>query len=161
MWNGRRIKVQSDSEIAGEILGVLKNRKQAGELLAKKLEPLSLVNPLVLAIPRGGIVTGAVIANTLGAELDVIVARKLRSPWNSELAIGAIAEGGISYLTPLGKRLGKENPEYMKREIEEQSEEIARRVSRLRKARPRADLKHRTLILTDDGMATGATFFAV
>jgi len=161
MWNGRRIKVQSDSEIAGEILGVLKDRKQAGELLAKRLEPLSLVNPLVLAIPRGGIVTGAVIANTLGAELDVIVARKLRSPWNSELAIGAIAEGGISYLTPLGKQLGKENPEYMKREIEEQSKEIARRVSRLRKARPRADLKHRTLILTDDGMATGATFFAV
>lgn len=140
---------------------VFKDRKQAGELLALKLEPLRLVNPLVLAIPRGGVVTGFEIASKLGAELDVVVARKLRSPWNSELAIGAIAEGGRSYLTPMGKRLGKENPEYIKREMEEQSQEIANRVSRLRKIKPRADWAHRTLIVTDDGMATGSTFFAV
>jgi predicted phosphoribosyltransferase len=106
-------------------------------------------------------VTGFEIASKLGAELDVVVARKLRSPWNSELAIGAIAEGGRSYLTPMGKRLGKENPEYIKREMEEQSQEIANRVSRLRKIKPRADWAHRTLIVTDDGMATGSTFFAV
>jgi putative phosphoribosyl transferase len=139
---------------------LFKNREEAANGLSDKIAGISLSQPVVLAIPRGGVVLGAILAKRLGAELDVIVARKLRSPWSSELAIGALAEGGRSYLNPIGKRLAKENPEYLEKEIQEQTEEIEIRCSRLRVIQPRASWKNRSVILVDDGMATGATFFA-
>src|SRR5262249_45546221 len=76
---------------------MFRNREEAAKLLARRFSGRELNDPLVLAIPRGGVVTGAVLARELGAELDVILARKLRAPWQPELAIGAVAEDGEVY----------------------------------------------------------------
>ncbi len=136
-----------------------KDREAAANLLFEKIKGVEWVEPLVLAIPRGGVVTGAILAKKLGAELDVIIARKLRCPWSSELAIGAVAEGGRSYLTSLGEQILKENPEYLEEEITQQSEDIQNWISWLRNIKPKSPWRDRTVILTDDGIATGATFF--
>jgi len=76
------------------------NRDDAGRQLAEKLKGREFCRPLVLAIPRGGVATGAVLARELGAELDVVLSRKLRAPWQPELALGAVAEDGRTYLNP-------------------------------------------------------------
>lgn len=135
------------------------NRKEAACLLARKLEKVRLFRPVVLGIPRGGVVIAAELAKALGAQLDVVIVKKLRSPWNSELAVGAVAEGGRSYLNELGEELKKSNSGYLKNEIETQTREVEHRVERIRKCCPKADLSGRSVILTDDGIATGATFF--
>lgn len=139
---------------------VYKDRREAAEQLAKNIKGWPLVRPIVLGIPRGGVVTAAALANSIGADLGVVIVKKLRSPWNPELAIGALAEGGRSYLSSYGRKIELENPAYLKSEIEEQTQELEGRVERLRKTHPRADWAHRSVILTDDGIATGATFLA-
>jgi putative phosphoribosyl transferase len=77
---------------------MFRNREDAAHQLANKLHGRELCDPLVLAIPRGGVVTGAVLAEELGAELDVVLSRKLRAPDQPELAIGAISEDGRAFL---------------------------------------------------------------
>jgi len=76
---------------------MFRNREDAGRRLAEVLKARELHDPLVLAIPRGGVVTGAALARELGAELDVVLSRKLRAPGQPELAIGAISENGRVY----------------------------------------------------------------
>jgi len=139
---------------------LFKNRAQAGNLLCQKMKGVEWINPLVLAIPRGGIVVGAIIAKKIKAELDVIIARKLRSPWSAELAIGAVAEGGSSYLTPLGERIEKENKAYLEEEFRNQSLEVELRVGWFRTLKEKSSWSGRTVVITDDGIATGATFLA-
>src|SRR5271167_486408 len=77
---------------------MFRNREDAARQLAEKLKGRELYDPLVLAIPRGGVVTGAVLARELGADLDVVLSRKLRAPGQPELAIGAVSEDGQVYL---------------------------------------------------------------
>lgn len=136
------------------------DRKDGAKQLAQKLKHLKLYDPLVLAIPRGGVVTGAVLAQELDAELDIVLSRKLRAPYEPELAIGAIGEGGAMHLNNYAKRVSGVDQAYIDQERQHQLDEIARRTRLFRAVRPPAPIGGRSLILTDDGIATGATMIA-
>ncbi len=137
-----------------------RNREQAGGQLADCLKRRQYRNPLVLAIPRGGVVAGAVLALELKAELDVVLSRKLRAPTQPELAIGAISEGGEVHLNAFAEvALGLE-PDHLATERHRQSIEITRRHELFRRARPPAVVAGRSVIVTDDGIATGSTMIA-
>jgi predicted phosphoribosyltransferase len=129
-------------------------------MLASQLASLYLTNPVVLAIPRGGIETAAPIAERLDAELDVVLSRKLRSPDQPELAIGAVSESGEVHLDPSLVTLTGATKVYVEEERARQEAEIERRRELFRTARPPASLAGRTVILTDDGVATGSTMIA-
>lgn len=137
-----------------------KNREEAAKILAKELLKFKDKKPVVLAIPRGGVVLAYEIAKELNAPLDIIIPRKLGSPGNPELAIGAVTEDGTAILN---KNLIEELeiPEnYIESEKERQIKEIKRRMKTYRGEEPPIDLKEKTLILVDDGIATGATMKA-
>jgi putative phosphoribosyl transferase len=139
---------------------VFRNREDAARQLAARLRERPLRRPLVLGIPRGGVVLGAVLARELGADLDVVLARKLRAPGQPELALGAVAEDGSVFINPLAQRYPGATPEYLEEERQWQSDEIARRSALFRSVRPRAPVADRSVIVTDDGLATGATMLA-
>ena len=137
---------------------MFKDRVDAAQKLAKKLDWIKKANPVILAIPRGGVVTGDVIAKTLGLSLDIIVSRKIGAPYNPELAIGAVVHDGSFFPnSDLIHALGI-SKEYIDEKICEQLEEIRRRLVKFR-GRPDYDLKGKTVVLVDDGIATGATVF--
>jgi predicted phosphoribosyltransferase len=136
------------------------DREQAGHDLALALSIRHFHDPLVLAIPRGGIVIGAVLARELGADLDVILSRKLRAPAQPELAIGAVSEDGKVYLNDYGRGLKTLDENYLLAERDYQLAEIARRKQLIRTVRPPAPVGGRSVIVTDDGIATGATMHA-
>ena len=136
---------------------MFRDREDAAYQLAAKLKGRELHDPLVLAIPRGGVVTGVVLARELGAELDVVLSRKLRAPNQPELAIGAITEDGQLYLQPGADECLEERDDYLTAERRHQLAEIARRRKLFRAVRPQAEIGGRTVIVTDDGIATGAT----
>jgi predicted phosphoribosyltransferase len=135
------------------------DREDAGQQLARKLKGRQLHNPLVLAIPRGGVVIGDVLARELGAELDVVLSRKLRAPGQPELALGAVSESGR---VSLNQHVGvfPELKEYLAQERSCQLAEIARRKKLFRAVRPQAPIQNRSVIVTDDGIATGSTMIA-
>lgn len=136
------------------------DRQEAGSLLARELELYRARRPVVLGIPRGGVVIAAQIADHLGAELDVVLSRKVGAPGNPELAIGAVSEDGRLFLDEyIAGRLGV-GREFVAREQARQIEEIARRVALFRGSRPKAALGARVVIVADDGLATGATMQA-
>lgn len=139
---------------------VFQDRASAGRELGNRLSQLSLVRPVVLGIPRGGVITAAAIAEVLGAELDIVLARKLRAPDQPELAIGALGEDGSVYHDRAIQELVAVSQAYLAREIELQRAEIARRKTRFRVARRPAQLLGRSVIVTDDGVATGSTMIA-
>ncbi len=135
-----------------------KSREQAGELLAQKLKNYGK-DSLVLAIPRGGMVIGAVIAKNLSCPLDVIITRKLGAPGNPELAIGATtSKGGIVLDRDLMDRLGI-TQDYIHNEHKKQLTE-ARRREKLYSKGKEPTISGKTVILVDDGIATGATIEA-
>ncbi len=137
---------------------IFKDRVDAAQRLAKNLEWLKNENPIILAIPRGGVVTGDVIAKTLGLSLDVIISRKVGAPHNQELAIGAVAHDGSFFPnSELINALGI-SKNYLDEKIAEQMEEIEHRLVKFR-GRTDYDLKNKTVVLVDDGIATGATVF--
>lgn len=133
------------------------NRLEAGQRLAEALaghrgEPVTVV-----ALPRGGVPLGAVIADRLRAPLEVLVVRKIGAPGNREFGLAAIAEGGIQYLDhTLLEEFGITRQE-LQSEIRAQTEEVERQVRAFRGGRAPPDLADRTVILVDDGMATGVT----
>jgi predicted phosphoribosyltransferase/pimeloyl-ACP methyl ester carboxylesterase len=136
------------------------DRTDAGRALAKQLLDYRGSETLVIALPRGGITVAEPIARELGAELDVFVSRKVRAPDQPELAIGAVAEGGVvvwndEVLTQLGV-----DERERARELERSRGELAERLLEYRAVRPRARLADRTVIVVDDGVATGATLKA-
>jgi predicted phosphoribosyltransferase len=139
---------------------MFRNREDAGRRLAERLTAWKLHEPLVLAIPRGGVVTGAVLARALGAELDVVLSRKLRAPWLPEFAIGAIGEDGQVYLNPDAQGVPGLTADYLAQEREYQLGEIARRKVLFRAVWPAAQIAGRSVLVTDDGIATGATMIA-
>src|SRR5690606_25640041 len=118
-------------------------------------------DPLVLGIPRGGAVMAAALARELHAEFDVVLSRKLRAPYQPELAVGAIGEDGAEYLTDFAASVPGLTEDYLREERAHQLSEIRRRARLFRAARPAADVTGRSVILTDDGIATGSTMLAV
>ena len=136
------------------------DREEAGWMLVERLRGQSLEKPVVLAIPRGGVEIGAALARGLGCELDVVLSRKLRAPHQPELALGAVSEDGDVYLNHFASAMTDVGDAYIEAERQRQLAEIARRRAMFRAVRPQADVKGRTVILTDDGIATGATMIA-
>jgi putative phosphoribosyl transferase len=133
------------------------DRVEAGRLLGHELEARGLRNAVVLGIPRGGVVVGREVAHAINAELDIVIARKLGAPGNPELAIGAISEDGRLFLDErLASQVGADSA-YIEEERARQLREIARRAESYRKVRPKVSLRGRPAIVTDDGVATGAT----
>jgi predicted phosphoribosyltransferase len=139
---------------------MFRNREDAGRQLAKRLKSRPLRDPLVLAVPRGGVAVGFVLAGELVADFDVVLARKLRAPGQPELALGAINEDGRVYLNPDASRTYRRLAAYLDLECGQQMRRIARRERLFRSVRPRAPVAGRSVIVTDDGIATGATLTA-
>ncbi|HLE35127.1 MAG TPA: phosphoribosyltransferase family protein [Nitrososphaerales archaeon] len=138
---------------------VFQDRTEAAKKLAERLEWLRKEEPLILAIPRGGVVTGDVIATALGAKLDVVVPRKLGSPYNPELAIGAVMHDATHFLNSDIIDMLNVPKEYIDAEIASQIKEIERRLVKFRGSK-KYDLQDKTIVVVDDGIATGATMFA-
>jgi len=137
---------------------IFKDRVDAAKRLAKKLEWLKKEDPIILAIPRGGVVTGNIVASELGAKLDIVVSRKVGAPHNQELAIGAVTHDG-SYFPNADITMMLNVPQkYIDSEISVQMKEIERRLMRFRGTKE-YHLEGRTVVLVDDGIATGATMF--
>jgi len=139
---------------------MFQDRRDAGERLAGALREYGGRAPVVLAIPRGGVVVGYEIARRLDAPLDVVVPRKLRAPHNPELAVGAVAHDGSVYIDgPLVTGLGIDDA-YLRRETATQLEEVRRRMIAYRDNRTAPSLQDATAIVVDDGLATGSTMIA-
>jgi putative phosphoribosyl transferase len=131
------------------------DRIDAGRRLGRLLAERDLCDPVVLGIPRGGVEVGAALADVIDAELDVVLAHKLRAPFQPELAVGAVAEDGSRWLDPVFSAFVSEAQ--LEREIRHQQEEMQRRSELLRRTRPPAAVEGRSVIVTDDGLATGST----
>jgi predicted phosphoribosyltransferase len=163
--------IQINSENNSNARALFLDRIEAANILTEKLR--SLVEKelrgekdnqrqlIILAIPRGGVVTGDVIASILNAELDIVVSRKVASPYNSELAIGAVMHDGTFFPNiDIIKMLGV-SQEYIDEQISAQTKEIERRLRRFRAAKGHHySIQGKTIVLSDDGIATGATIFA-
>jgi putative phosphoribosyl transferase len=138
---------------------LFESRDDAARQLAKALAHYRGCSPLILAIPRGAVGMGRVLAEELGGELDVVLVRKLRSPYSPEFAIGAIDESGWTYLAEHAARAGG-NALYLEREKQAQLELLHKRRARYTPARAPIDPKDRIVIVVDDGLATGASMIA-
>jgi putative phosphoribosyl transferase len=134
-----------------------RDRRDAGVALAAALAERRLTDVVVLGLPRGGVPVAAVVADALGAPLDVVVVRKLGVPWQPELAMGAVGEGGVVVRhEAVLRRAGIDVSQFDAVLVREQAE-VERRVERLRPDRPRALVAGRTAVVVDDGLATGST----
>lgn len=139
---------------------LFQNRAHAGEKLAKELKLLQLHDPIVLAIPRGGVPVGGAIAKALRCAFDVIPLMKIPIPWSPEASYGVVAmDGTLALNVPLVNRL-----ELSERELDMAAkkvlEEAKRRDQRYRQGRPFPELANRTVIITDDGLASGYSMLA-
>jgi len=140
---------------------MFQNRAQAGKKLASKLLSYKATkNLIVLAIPRGGVVVGKILSQALDCPLEVIVTKKIGAPGNPELAIGAVGVVGKPVIDEeLAERVGADE-NYLKSKILNLKSEIKRREKIFRRDKLPLNLKDKTVILTDDGVATGATMMA-
>ena len=136
------------------------NRQEAGWQLGEALQRLRATRPLVLGLPRGGVVVAAEVARALGGELDVMLVKKLRAPGNPELALGAVAEDGRAHVNPDVRGLTEASEDYLERERHERLKEMRAQAAAYRAVRPRVEPAGRTVVLVDDGLATGATMLA-
>jgi putative phosphoribosyl transferase len=140
---------------------MFQNRRHAGQLLAARLaEFRGEKNLLVIGLPRGGVPVAREVAEALGAELDVCLVRKLGVPWQPELALGALAEGGIRVIDAgLVKECGI-SASQIEGMVTKAKGEIERRSALFRGSHKPASVRGRTVIVVDDGLATGSTMFA-
>jgi putative phosphoribosyl transferase len=139
---------------------VFADRRHAGRALAGELLRLAPEQPIVLALPRGGVPVGFEVARALGAPLDILAVRKLGSPQNPEYGIGATAEDGTTVLDrPAASRVGMSAAE-LDETLGRETAELRRRVALYRAGRERIDVRGRTVIVVDDGLATGLTDLA-
>ena len=138
---------------------LFKDRDDAARHLARALARYAECKPLVLAIPRGAVPMGRILAEQLRGELDVVLVRKLRAPANPELAIGAIDETGWVYLAEHAS-LEARDPQYLEREKQAQLEVLRARREAYTPARAPLPAQGRTVIVVDDGLATGSTMIA-
>lgn len=136
------------------------DRWAAGVQLSHLLEPFRSTHPLVLALPRGGVPVGAAVAEQIEADLDVLVVRKLGLPNQPELGFGALCEDGEAVVDPVVVRLAGLTPADLEAVEEAERAEVLRRVHVFRGSRPLSEVAGRTVIIVDDGIATGATMYA-
>lgn len=135
------------------------DRNDAAMKLADALKQYRGKNPLVLAIPRGAVPMAKIIADELGGTFDVVLVRKLRAPYQPELAIGSVDESGWAYIAPHASSTGA-GKEYIEAEKETQMNTIRRRRNQYTPIRPPIDPTGRIVIVIDDGLATGATMIS-
>ncbi len=134
-----------------------RNRREAGERLAEKLYAYRGQDPLILAVPRGGVDVAAPIFEQLGGELDLMITRKIGAPNQPELAIGAVTADGAALLNDvLVAKIGIDQ-DYINQAIAREKAEIGRRLRLYRGDRPLPKIENRLVILVDDGVATGYT----
>ena len=154
-----KAQLEEHEELTGQ--GPLfRDRQDAGEALAKRLEHYRGTHALVLGLPRGGVPVAAQVARALDADLDVVVSRKLGSPISAELAIGAVTANGGRFLNEDVIRALNVSEAYQTAVTETQQAEARRRETLFRGSRPAPVIAGRTVILVDDGLATGATMRA-
>jgi predicted phosphoribosyltransferase len=138
-----------------------RDRREAGRILARRLSKyVGRSNVIVLGLPRGGVPVAYEVAHALGAPLDVFIVRKIGHPWNEELALGAIASGGVAVLDRESAHQLGTSDEQLDRIVAREQRELERRELRYRDERPFPDLTGHTVILVDDGLATGASMRA-
>jgi putative phosphoribosyl transferase len=140
-------------------MAIFANRVEAAERLAAALQAHATERPLVLAIPRGAVPMGAVLARALDGDLDVVLVRKLRAPSSPELAVGAIDETGWAYLAPHAAQVGAD-ARYIEAEKKLRLDELRQRRRLYTPSRAPLDARGRTVIVVDDGLATGSTMMA-
>lgn len=138
---------------------MFKNRLAAAQQLANALKHYQNEHPLVLAIPRGAVPMAQLIAQQLRGDMDVVLVRKLRAPFIPEVAIGAIDETGNTYVAPYAHEMGADWT-YLEQEKATQLHMLQQRRAQYNAIRPPIDAAHRTVIVVDDGLATGATMRA-
>ena len=138
---------------------VFANRHQAANRLAEALAAYKGQHPLILAIPRGAVPMGQQLAKALDGELDVVLVRKLRAPFNPEFALGSIDESGWSYIADYAESAGG-TPAYLEQEKQAQLATIRQRRAQYTPLRPLIDPAGRVVIVVDDGLATGATMIS-
>ena len=138
---------------------IFRDRIDAAQQLAKALSAYQGKNPLVLAIPRGAVPMGRVLADALGGELDVVLVRKLGAPGSPEFAVGAIDENGWAYVADYAAEAGADE-DYLRREKLAQSKVLKARRAQYTPQRAPIDPRGRVAIVVDDGLATGATMIA-
>jgi len=136
-----------------------RDRADAAGKLAAALRAYRGKNPLVLAIPRGAVPMGRLLAAELGGELDIVLVRKLRAPDSPELAVGAIDESGWTYVADYARSVGADEA-YLNEEKQRQLETLRRRRAQYTPQRAPHDAAGRIAIVVDDGLATGATMIA-
>ena len=138
------------------------DRQDAGKQLVRLLLPLKEANPVVLALPRGGVPVAFEIARALAAPLDLVLARKIGAPFQNELAVGAVADGDHPEIVIDPRLIAVLNisPEYLEETKTAELQEIERRRRVYRGDRQPVDIAGRTAIIVDDGIATGATVLA-
>jgi putative phosphoribosyl transferase len=140
---------------------IFHDRHDAGQRLAQKLlHYREAKGTIVIALPRGGVVVGYDVSSALRLPLDVLITRKLGTPSNPELAMGALAETGYVHLNSDVIREYHVSKAQLDEEMLRQKSEVHRRIQRYRGGRALPPLKGQTVILVDDGIATGATFYA-
>jgi len=138
-------------------MGRFHNRQDAGRRLAVELAEYATEQPIVLALPRGGVPVGYEVARALGAPLDVWVVRKIGVPWHQELGLGAVAEGGfVHYTREIISRIGISDDD-LQAVTQAKRREVEERVRTFRGDRPAPVVRDRTVLLIDDGIATGGT----
>jgi len=137
-----------------------RDRRHAGAELANRLGHLKDDDVVVLALPRGGVPVGFEVARALDAPLDVFVVRKLGLPGHPEFAMGAIASGGVGVLNDEVVRLYRIPPQAIDAIAREEQTELERREQAYRGGRPPLNVSRRTVVLIDDGLATGSTMKA-
>lgn len=138
---------------------MFQDRLDAARQLARALEAYRERHPLVLAIPRGAVPMAKLIAQELDGEFDVVLVRKLRSPYATEVAVGSVDENGWTYVAPHAAALGADQ-DYLAAETHEQLLILQSRRAQYTPIRPPIDPAGRIVIVVDDGLATGATMIA-
>lgn len=136
------------------------DRIEAGKYLAEKLTEYAGDRPVAVGLPRGGVVVAAEVARGLDCDLDVIIAGKLRAPYQPELAIGAVTEDGLVFLNTSVVRGLRISDDYIEKEKKARLEVISERLRLYRGVKKKIPLEGRTVIIVDDGLATGATMIS-
>lgn len=138
-------------------MSLFANRVEAGQRLAQRLTHLEPDGPVILGLPRGGVPVAYEVARALRAPLDVILVRKLGVPFQPELAMGAVGEGGVLVVNETVVRDARLSGEEIKQAEARERHEIARRTERFRRGRDPVPLAGRVVVVVDDGIATGST----
>ncbi len=136
---------------------LFKDRLEGGWKLAQELKEMHLENPVVLAVPSGGLPVGLEIARALSCPFDLVVVRKIQYPWTTEAGFGAVASDGTLFLGPAARELP---PEVIEAQTQKAIEQVKHREKEFLKGRKRVDIRGKTAILVDDGLASGSTMFA-